>query len=175
MENWPWLWAESQPRQIISLSKKRHLHSYLLLPLVSVISLPKISWDPTSLTIFVSHREPRCWTSAEEYKRLCALLSLHASSNSQTWLPGILGLLEGSEPKTKPLAPPSCWAHSILLQRSQRGSLLPAAEGVPRPPFTTLTSDTEQPFAAHWEKTHNTPPGPIHNASPPLSSPAMPC
>lgn len=31
--------------------------------------------------------------------------SLHAGPNSQTWLPGILGLLEGSEPETKPVAP----------------------------------------------------------------------
>lgn len=35
-------------------------------------------------------------------------------------------------------------------------SVLPTVEGVPQPPFTRLTSDTERPFAAHWEKTHNT-------------------
>lgn len=41
---------------------------------------------------------------AEEYKSLCVFGALHAGSNSLTWLPGTLGLLEGGEPETKPLA-----------------------------------------------------------------------
>lgn len=51
------------------------------------------------------HRRQRCCTSADEYKCLCAFSSLHAGSDSQTWLPGIPRLLEGSEPETKPLDP----------------------------------------------------------------------
>lgn len=129
----------------------------MLLLLVSVIRLPKITPDLTSSAIFASHSEPRCCTSAEEYKRLCALLSLHAGSSSQTWLPGIPGLLEGSEAETKPLAPVLLSPGAFCLSALNGGSLLPAVAGVPRPPFTALTSDTERPFAAHWEKTHNTP------------------
>ena len=76
-----------------------------MLLLVSIISLPNIAQALSSSSPFVSHSMPRCCTSAEEYKRLCAFFSLHAGSSSQTWLPGIPGLLEGSEPETKPLAP----------------------------------------------------------------------
>lgn len=41
---------------------------------------------------------------AEKCKSLCVFHALHAGSHSPTWLPGTLGLLEGGEPETKPLA-----------------------------------------------------------------------
>lgn len=99
MENRPRLWTETQPKQVIPQYKKTRFLQ------VSPINPLKIKWNLTSSPIFVFHSKPWCCTSAEEYKRLCAFFSLHAGSNSQTWLPGILRLLEGSEPETKPLAP----------------------------------------------------------------------
>lgn len=59
---------------------------------------------------------------AEEYKSLCVFGALHAGSNSLTWLPGTLGLLEGGEPETKPLA-------SVLLSPAHSASV-PSMGGV---------------------------------------------
>ncbi|KAK5873037.1 hypothetical protein PBY51_013683 [Eleginops maclovinus] len=71
------------------------------------------------------------------------------------------GYLKAVNQRQKPLAPflfgPEHSASVRSMGREGRGSLLQAVEGVPRPPFNKLTSDTERPFAAHWEKTHNTP------------------
>ena len=141
MENGPWPWAETQLGQTVSQSKRDILILICCCCWCKECAVLKSNMSAHLLHIVVSHSEPPCCTSAEEYKRLCALFSQRAGSNSQTRLPGIPGLHEGSEPETKPLAPvllsPRHSASALSMggvsSQLQRGSRGPHS---PRSPLT---------------------------------------